>query len=118
ANMRICEFANMRLVLIGMFALACNRADAQGQDIAQQVRQTRNGTVRLLFAAKPGVCGDGATFIRMNRDDDDEDGEGHTIFQQTKNGWNTMSGYNDGYEYRKCELGPVRVELEVENGDI
>lgn len=96
------------------FALVLGCAGgARGQDIAQQVRQVRSGTLTLLFASKPTVCGDGQTFIRMNANDED----GQTVFQQTRNGWNTSTGYRTD-DNRRCEFGPVRVELEIASGDV
>jgi len=87
---------------------------ARGQDIAQQVRQTRDGTVQLLFASKPGTCGDGRTFISTGGSD--EEGN-QTTFMQTSRGFNTNHGSNN-YRSRKCDEGPVRVVLSVENGNV
>ena len=93
-----------------MLTLALASA-ARSQDIAQQVRQTRDGNVRLVFASKPGVCGDGESFISVGHDD-----EGRTTtFSRTKRGYNTTTGYNN-HRYRTCDEGPVRVELTVAAG--
>jgi hypothetical protein len=87
---------------------------ACGQDIAQQVRQTRDGEVQLLFASKPGTCGDGRTFISTGGVD--EEGN-QTTFMQTGRGFNTTRG-SGNYHYRKCDEGPVRVVLSVANGNV
>jgi hypothetical protein len=96
------------------FAAGCTR-NATAQDIGSLIRQTRSGVLRLEFAAKPGVCGDGETFISMNRDIDDE-GERQYI-QQTSRGINFTSGHGR-WDYRNCDDGPVRVNLDVENGEV
>lgn len=70
---------------------------AQAQSIAQHVKETGNGTVHLMFASKPGTCGDGRGSISMNNDE-----------HENGNDWN----------YYKCEPGPARVDLEVANGAV
>lgn len=72
--------------------LACVPA-ARGQDIAQRIKTVDNGVVNLLFASKPGVCGDGETFISMSKSEDD-------------------------YHWRECRPGPVLVTLRVDGGDV
>lgn len=75
--------------------VTASAACAQGQDIAQQVRQKGSGTLTLVFASKPGVCGNGRNSISMN-DHDNYNWEG----------------------YRHCEVGPVQVEMEISNGAV
>src|SRR5215216_2108964 len=100
-----------KVAVVAVLALACAPA-ARSQDIAQQVKQTRNGTLRLFFASKPGVCGDGRTFISTSRDD-----EGRTTtYHQSGSGWNTTTGRNS-YS-RDCDEGPVRVDLTVADGEV
>jgi HEAT repeats len=63
---------------------------ALGQDLPGRVAAVGTGTVRLSFAARPGVCGGSGGSVRIidNRDDADE--------------W-----------VSDCESGPVRVALTV-----
>ncbi len=73
------------------------------QSVADRVNAAPDGIVRIAYAARPGVCGDGHSFIRdrsrgdnatygsYNSDDD----------RKGKCGWNN------------CEDGPVRVALSV-----
>jgi hypothetical protein len=61
------------------------------QSVAERVRAVGDGKVRMSFAAKPGVCGDGQNIRTMRHTDDWE-------------GW--------------CENGPVRVALRVRAGEI
>jgi len=106
-NARFTGVLASMIVIVG-----CSKA--RGQDIAQQVRQTRDGAVQLLFASKPGTCGDGRTFISTGGVD--EEGN-QTTFMQTSRGFNTNHGSNS-YRSRKCDEGPVRVVLDVENGTV
>ncbi len=67
-------------------------APAAAQDLRQRV-ESQDGTVRLSFAAKEGVCGNGRN-ITTHRGD-------------SKYGWES-----------DCEPGPVRVALEVSGGRV
>jgi hypothetical protein len=113
-SFRVFEFSSLTVLAL----VAC--APARGQDIAQAVKQESDGTVRLIFASKPNVCGDGQTFISI-RDDDDTNGE-HTYYRQTRSGFNintTGRGKHNGdWEYSDCHHGPVRVDLRVRNGEV
>jgi hypothetical protein len=72
-------------------ALALLPAALGAQSLAQRVQAAGDGTVRLSFAARPGVCGTGGS-ITVHDDDDD---------------WE-----------RDCERGPVRVALRRSGGQI
>lgn len=63
----------------------------QAQGIAEQVRRTQDGTVSLVFASKPGVCGDGHKQISMGR-------------------------HESAHHNHDCTEGPVRVLLQVQSG--
>ena len=88
---------------------------AQEQEIAARVRQAGNGTVRLTFASQPGVCGDGETFISKSGTSDVDDDR--TIWRHSRNGTNISTG-SGNRDYEDCEEGPLRVELDVENGEV
>src|SRR3954471_3858755 len=62
------------------------------QDLEHRVLAAPSGTVRLSFAAKPGVCGNGANNISVRDDDAD---------------WTSS-----------CEAGPVRVSLRVSDHQV
>lgn len=62
-----------------------------GQSIAERVAATRDGKVRMTYAARPGVCGNGHN-ISISRDDDEWESD--------------------------CEPGPVRVVLTLANGAV
>jgi hypothetical protein len=84
------------------------------QDIAGRVKQVGNGTVRLMFASKPGVCGDGESFISTSGWNDDGD---RTTFRESRKGGITI-GRGSSDNWRDCEEGPLRVELEVDDGQV
>ena len=91
-------------------------ATAGAQDIAGRVRQVGSGTVRLTFASKPGVCGDGESFVSM-RDWYQSDGH-RMIFRDNSGGYTITSGSSEWANWRNCEEGPLRVALEVDNGQV
>ncbi len=69
-------------------------APLAAQSLAQRVRGAGDGTVRLSFASREGVCSTGPGSITITDDDDDDEWE---------------SG---------CERGPVRVSLRVRGGRV
>jgi len=93
-----------RLVLDVVLALLVTGpgvAPAQEVDIAGQVTSLRSGEVRLTFAAREGVCGDGESHISL-------DGSRRHV----------MGTYRDDHDLRDCEEGPVRVSLKVQDGEV
>jgi hypothetical protein len=64
----------------------------KAQTIGQSVARASNGTVRLSFPARPGVCGNGADNISTRRTDEEWESD--------------------------CEAGPVRVALRVSHGRV
>jgi hypothetical protein len=71
-----------------VLALLAAAAPAAAQDLRSRIEGASDGTVRLSFAAKPGVCGNGRN-ISTGR-----------------------HGWKDGWEH-DCESGPVRVAIDV-----
>jgi hypothetical protein len=66
----------------------------RGQSLAEQVRRAPDGTVRLSFAAREGVCSSGPHSITIMDADDDTEWEG------------------------TCERGPVLVSMQVRGGRV
>src|SRR3954464_594121 len=62
------------------------------QDLKHRVLAAPSGTVRLSFAGKPGVCGNGANNVSVREEDAD---------------WTS-----------DCEAGPVRVSLRVSDHQV
>jgi hypothetical protein len=69
-------------------------APLAAQSLAQRVQDAGDGTVRLSFAARKGVCSRGPGSITIMDNDDDDEWEGD------------------------CEGGPVRVSLRVQGGRV
>lgn len=72
----------------------------QAQSLAQRVAGAPDGRVAFSFAARPGVCGNGAGFI----------GDGRHFMTIGRDNF-SMSDEDEGR--CPCEPGPVRVTLEV-----
>lgn len=84
---------------------AAGQADlvARAAPLTQRVGAVRSGTIRLSFAARPGVCGQG-TSIRI--------GSANRFY-------NDDSRRNRDVEWDdECESGPVRVALDVQGGEV
>jgi hypothetical protein len=73
-----------------------------GQSISDRVDEVEAGKVRMSFAARSGVCGDGHNSVSFN------DGRG----------WQVRHGKHDEDWENVCEHGPVRVVLRVRDGEI
>jgi hypothetical protein len=78
------------LALAAAFVATMRTQGAAAQTIAQHVDAVRDGVVLMSFAARPGVCGNGAGSI------------------WTRGSWNS-SGFSD--QRNVCVAGPVRVAL-------
>jgi hypothetical protein len=78
-------------LLVLTTAVATSTVDAQS--IARRVAQVRDGTVRMSFASRPDVCGNGRGSISTRSN-------------------NSRSKYRDEWE-DECEPGPVRIALDV-----
>lgn len=105
-----------RYTAVAAALVLASASNAAAQDIASRVRQVGNGTVRLTFAAKPGVCGDGESYISTRGLSDDA--RGRTIFRDYRGSYSITTGSNDSDNFRNCEEGPLRVALEVSNGQV
>ena len=95
-----------------VFALAVVlvAAPAAGQSLTDRVLRS-DGTVRLSFRPRPGVCGDGAATIYIR------DERGHQRVQVQGNNWNYSTRHTDEWD-SNCEPGPVRVALTVDQGRV
>lgn len=85
--------------LIALAALASATA-AGAQPLAARIAAVRDGTVRLTYAARSGVCGDGRDVVR--------DGANTYTLE-------SMSTFRNA-ELSRCEFGPVRAEIERVDG--
>jgi hypothetical protein len=78
---------------------------APAQSIASRVARVSNGTVRMTFAARPGICGSGNSITHTN-------GRGRTNWG---NDWNSS---RDVEWDSDCSLGPARVVLQRRDGEL
>ncbi|HEY9226888.1 MAG TPA: hypothetical protein VIP11_09595, partial [Gemmatimonadaceae bacterium] len=90
---------------VALMAALASSLGAQG--LSRSVTSS-DGSVQVLFPARPDVCGDGETFIRSWR------GRGN------EQSWfdNGMSYGRTSWSNRPCGLGPVRALTTVMNGAV
>lgn len=69
-------------------------APLAGQSLAQRLGKVTDGSVRMSFAAREGVCGTGRNSIHISDDEDDDEWESD------------------------CERGPVRVSFHLKGGRV
>ena len=81
---------------------------ARAQSLSRRLADVGDGTVIFSFASRPGVCGDGATYVR------DAFGEGMRISE----GGNFSGRTNGGDDWPPCIPGPVRVRLTMSRGEV
>jgi len=105
----------MRMGLV-LAALACVAHSAAAQGIASRVARVSNGTVRMSFAARPGICGSGNSIRHGN-------GRGRTTWDDNR--WNTSTWgdarWNTSRDVEwdnECTMGPARVVLERRGGEL
>lgn len=91
-------------VWLALLATVGSSLGAQG--LARTVTSS-DGSVQVLFPARPNVCGDGETFIRTSR------GRGDQFYSD----YGLYSGRNS-WSNRPCGFGPVRVLALVMRGEI
>ena len=92
-----------RLVVV-LAALGGVAAVAPGQSIASRVALVPNGTVRMTFAARPGICGSGNSIRHPG-------GRGRTT-------WGNDNTSRDVEWESDCSAGPARVVLDHRNGEL
>ena len=83
-----------------VLALACIAlaSAGEGQSLARRILSVRDGTVRLSYASRPDVCGNGRGSIT------------------TRNGTRTGK-YSSEWE-DECEPGPVRLALDIADRNV
>lgn len=86
----------------GIISTMPRHAEAQ-TNIASRINAVRNGTVRLTYAARDGVCGDGMNWYRAR---------GNGVSGSFMGTW---SGSRDVDV--SCSRGPVRLVIVRENGE-
>lgn len=77
------------------------------QSLERRISDIRDGSAQFSFASRPGVCGDGATYLR--------DGFGGDM--RISEGGN-FHGSRGDYDWAACVEGPVRVVASFADGQI
>jgi len=90
------------LVAAATLVVAAGSA-AQGQSLANRVSAAPDGRVQFTFAARPGVCGNGRTYIQT--------GPNSFTGSISYNG-NFYGNWNDAMRADPCVAGPVRVVVD------
>jgi len=91
------------LVSLASAALVAAAPRARGQSLAQRIASAPEGRVQFHFTARPGVCGDGRSFIAL----------GQSLFMGS-----SMMNLGDSEWRVACVPGPVRVVLTIHDHDI
>lgn len=100
----------MRAMTLTISALLLGCASAPAQTaLADRIFAVKDGTVRLAYSVKEGICGDGESFIR-----DRTRGENNFISFDDK-GYRYSSR---GWRERPCEPGPARIAFVKDGGAI
>jgi hypothetical protein len=89
--------------------LAATAAGAAGQALTDRILAVREGTVRLSYGVREGICGDGESFIR----DDSRGDDNVTTFDDGNVRWSGRS-----WRTRPCMPGPARVAITKANGEV
>lgn len=76
---------------------------ANGQSLASRVTSAPDGRVQFSFAARPGVCGNGRTYIQTGP---------NSISGTISYNGVVYGNYNDGMRADPCLPGPVRVVID------
>src|SRR5205085_2229687 len=95
----------VRMVTVILTALALTAVVAPAQSIASRVARVNNGTVRMTFKVKPGICGSGNSIWHVG-------GRGRTTWGDN---WNNSRDVEYDIE---CSTGPARVVLDRRGGEI
>ena len=88
-----------------VFAALAGVSSASAQSIASKVGSVSNGSVRMSFTAKPGICGSGNSIWH-------DGGRGRTT-------WGNDRSRSRDVEYEiDCTSGPGRIVIDRRNGEI
>jgi hypothetical protein len=83
-------------LLFGALTAGCATESSGQESIARAVRATRDGTIRMQFRARAGVCGSGRSMSFSTR--------------------GSHAANADAEWSGECEPGPVRVAMDIING--
>jgi len=95
----------VRVTSVTLTALAVTATLASAQSVASRVARVSDGTVRMSFKVKPGVCGSGNSIWHAG-------GRGRTTWGDN---WNNSRDVEYDIE---CSTGPARLVLARRGGEI
>jgi hypothetical protein len=93
----------VKAATVAFTTLACLATASNGQSIASRVARVSNGTVRMSFAVKPGICGSGNSIRRNSRG---------------SMNWSDNRTSRDVEWDIECSVGPARLVLDRANGEL
>lgn len=103
-TLRMTSLAGTTAVVLA--ALAGATESAAAQSIASRVARVTNGTVRMSFATKPGICGSGNSIW-------------HSSNGRSRSTWDSNRSSSRDLEWEsECTYGPARVVLERRDGEL
>ena len=85
--------------------LALLAAPLGAQSVAERAAKIENGVLHMSYAGRPGVCGNGSTFIRTG------EGGRRGFFGENTISWSDSKEWEDD----ACEPGPVRVSVLIDD---
>jgi hypothetical protein len=103
--MRILTITSVAKTAAFVFAALAGANVVPAQSIASRVARVSNGSVRMSFTAKPGICGSGNSIWHVG-------GRGRTTWGNDRNTSADVEWEDD------CSMGPARVVLDRRNGEI
>lgn len=95
------SYAVVAVLLSATTEAACGQVQ-QGQAVANRVASAPDGRVQFTFAARPGTCGNGRSYIQT--------APNSVTGSVSYNG--NFYGYGDGVRIDPCVAGPVRVVID------
>jgi hypothetical protein len=101
--MKTLMMTSLARTTFALAALAGVTAVAPAQSIASRVARVSNGTVRMTFAARPGICGSGNSISHIG-------GRG-------RSSWGDNTSRDVEWE-NECSTGPARIVLDRRNGEL
>src|SRR5437868_4394338 len=102
---RIPMISVVRMMTVILTALAVTSVVAPAQSIASKVARVSNGTVRMSFKVRPGICGSGNSMWYVG-------GRGRTTWGEN---WNNSRDVEYDID---CSTGPARLVLDRRDGEI
>ncbi|HEX9310513.1 MAG TPA: hypothetical protein VF887_06860, partial [Gemmatimonadaceae bacterium] len=86
-----------RLAIALILAFALTGSNARAQSLANRIASSSDRSVQFSYKARPGVCGDGRTYISFG---------------------STFYGSYSSNDAEQCQTGPVRVIIDLADRNV